>query len=205
MKKLDLRKDLEDLYSPSPKIVAIVDVPKMNFLMVDGSGDPNTSEDYKGAVEALFKVSYVLKFMIKKGGTDMDYAVMPLEGLWWADKVEGFIAANKENWSWTSMIMQPDFITKDRANEAIESVIKKGVVSAQKIRFKAFTEGTCAQIMHIGSFLSEGPSLEKVHKTIQEKGFKLSGKHHEIYLSDYRKVAQERMRTVLRQPFSPNP
>ncbi len=125
MEKIDFKKELKYLYSPTKKEIEIVDVPGMNYLMIEGIGDPNISQDYKEAIEALYSLSYTLKFMIKKGETSVDYGVMPLEGLWWADDMIYFIQGNKEKWKWIAMIMQPPFITKELYEEALKQVIKK--------------------------------------------------------------------------------
>jgi hypothetical protein len=200
MKKIDFKKELKHFYNPSAKEVVIVDVPSMNFLMIDGVGDPNTSQDYKGAAEALFALSYSLKFMIKKGKTAIDYSVMPLEGLWWTDDMVKFNMENKDIWKWTAMIMQPEYVTKDLFGKALEQVAKKKNPAAlSKVRFESFHEGLSAQIMHIGPYSAEGPTIEKIYDFIKGKGYKQEGKHHEIYLSDPRKTAPEKMKTVIRQ------
>jgi len=199
--QIDLRKELKHLYNPSAKEVTIVEVPRMNFLMIDGQGDPNTSQEYKDAVEALFSLSYTLKFMTKKTNA-VDYAVMPLEGLWWVDDMSRFSAKNKNAWKWTSMIMQPEQITKDSVAKALEEIKKKKKLPAlSRIRFESFHEGKSAQILHIGPFSDEGPTIQKIHEIIRKNEGTLEGKHHEIYLNDPRKVAPERMKTILRQPM----
>ncbi len=204
MRKIDFKKELKHLYNP-PKEVVLVDVPEMNFLMIDGAGDPNTAQEYKEAIEALYAVSYALKFMIKKVKTAIDYVVMPLEGLWWTDDMTQFVMENKDIWKWTSMIMQPEYVTKNLFNKALEQVKKKKNPPAlSKIRFEVLNEGLSAQIMHIGPYSAEGPTVEKLHNYIKEKGYTFEGirqKHHEIYLSDPRKAAPEKMRTVIRQPI----
>ena len=202
MTKIDFKKELKHLYKPSAKKVEIVDVPQMNFLMIDGEGDPNTSQEFQDAVEALYSLSYTLKFMIKKGDLKVDFGVMPLEGLWWTDDMSQFSTENKENWKWTLMIMQPEYVTAELFNEALEQVKKKKNPPAlSKVRFEVFSEAKAAQIMHIGPFSEEGPTIKKVHNFIQENGCKLSGKHHEIYLSDIRKAAPEKWKTIIRQPM----
>lgn len=201
MKKIDFKKELKNLYSASVKEAAVVEVPEMNFLMIDGKGDPNTSKDFKEAIEALYPVSYTLKFMIKRGKIAVDYGVMPLEGLWWADDMSKFNPENKNLWKWTVMIMQPKYITEDLVKDALKQVEKKKNPPAlSKLRFENFNEGLSAQMMHIGPYSAEGPNIEKLHKFIKEKGYKLKGKHHEIYLSDVRKSAPEKMKTIIRQP-----
>lgn len=199
--KIDFKRELKPLYNPSSKKVVIVDVPKMSFLMVDGAGDPNNAKEYKDAVEVLFAVSYALKFMIKKR-TAMDYRVLPLEGLWWTDDMTQFSVENKDIWKWTSMIMQPEYVTEDLVGKALEQVEKKKNLSAlSEIRYGSFHEGLSAQIMHIGPYSDEGPTIEKLHDFIRETGHELCGKHHEIYLSDPRRSAPEKMKTVIRQPM----
>ncbi|MFB0551290.1 MAG: GyrI-like domain-containing protein, partial [Nitrososphaeria archaeon] len=178
-----------------------VDVPEMNFLMVDGKGDPNTSQEYKDAIEALYPVSYALKFMVKRR-EGSDYVVMPREGLWWADDVTEFTMENKDAWKWTSMIMQPERVTEDLVQEAFDQVEnKRGPPALSRMRFESFHEGLSAQITHIGPFSAEGPTIEKLHNFIKENGYELRGKHHEIYLSDPRRAKPEKMKTVIRQPI----
>ena len=201
LEKIDMKKELKDLYNPSTKQVTIIEVPKMNFLMIDGLGDPNTSQEYKDAVEALFSLSYTLKFMIKKTKA-VDYAVMPLESLWWVDDMSNFSVRNKDEWNWTSMIMQPEQVTEEFVIKALEDLKKKkNLPGLSKIRFESFNEGKSAQIMYIGPFSEEGHTIQKVHDFINKNEGILDGKHHEIYLSDHRRVAPEKMKTILRQPM----
>jgi hypothetical protein len=201
MTKIDLKKEYKNLYAASARQVVEVDVPEFNFLMIDGMGDPNTAHEYSLAVEALFSVSYKTKFMIKKGSDAIDYAVMPLEGLWWADDMSAFTSNDKSSWKWTMMIMQPAFVTQNMIDEAISEVQKKKSNPAiSELRFQAFTEGRCAQILHIGPFSEEGPSIQRVHNFINEHS-EISGKHHEIYLSDIRRAAPQKWRTIIRQPM----
>ncbi len=202
MAKVDFKKELKHLYNPSPKEPVIVDVPKMNFLMIDGVGDPNTAQEYQDAVEALYSVSYTLKFMVKKGEAAVDYTVMPLEGLWWIDDMTQFSMENKAIWKWTAMIMQPEYVTEVLVDVALREVErKKNPPAVSKIRFESLHEGLSAQIMHIGPYSAEGPTIEKLHNFIREKEYELRGKHHEIYLSDPRRSAPEKMKTVIRQPI----
>jgi len=199
MKKIDLKKELKHLYNP-PKEIVFVDVPEMNFLMIDGSGDPNTSQEYKDAIEALYAVSYTLKFMVKKEN-EVDYAVMPIEGLWWTDPISQFTMENKNIWKWTAMIMQPEYVTEELFNRAVEQVkIKKNLSALSKIELKSLHEGLSVQLMYTGSYSAEGPTIEKLHNFIKENGYELRGKHHEIYLSDPRRSAPEKLKTVIRQP-----
>ncbi|MBA7650222.1 hypothetical protein ES703_58024 [subsurface metagenome] len=202
MEKIDFKKKLKAFYSASAEEPVIVDVPVMNYLMIDGMGDPNKAQEYQEAMEALFSVAYALKFMIKKGELAIDYGVLPLEGLWWADDMSDFIKGNKDKWKWTMMIMQPEYVTVELFNRAIEDVKKKKNPAALYImRFESFTDGLSAQIMHIGPYDTEGPTIEKLHHFIHEKGYKLRGKHREIYLSDVRKAAPEKLKTIIRQPL----
>ncbi len=200
MNKIDFKKDLKHLYQPSAKEVALVEVPAMNFLMIDGQGDPNTSHSYQEAVEALFSVAYAIKFKVKKT-LAIDYGVLPLEGLWWADDMAGFSVDDKSIWKWTMMIMQPDFVSSALVRDTIVEVEKKKELPAlAKLRFAPVNEGKAAQILHIGPFTAEGPTVDKVHAFIAAVG-KLSGKHHEIYLSDIRKADPAKWKTVIRQPL----
>lgn len=200
MTKLDLKRELKSLYSPSRKVVEEAVVPPMNFLMIDGEGDPNTSTAYKDAVEALFSVSYKVKFAIKRQ-SGVDYAVMPLEGLWWADDLSVFERREKRSWKWTMMIMQPPMVTDEAIRAAIEIVKDaKSLASLDALRFESFEEGHCAQILHVGPFSEEGPTIERLHAHIRSSG-ELRGKHHEIYLSDVRRAAPEKWRTIIRQPM----
>lgn len=202
MKKVDLKKELGHLYRPSAKAVVEVEVPTFQFLMIDGEGDPNTSPDYKEAVEALFSVSYTAKFMLKKGAQEIDYAVMPLEGLWWSEDMSAFITNDRSKWKWTMMIMQPHFIEPALIHQAIAEVTrKKAIAAAGKLRLQDFTEGSCAQTLHVGPFSEEGPTIERVHAFIGERSA-LAGKHHEIYLSDIRRADPARWKTIIRQPMA---
>ncbi len=203
MEKIDYKKQLKHLYAPSAKTVELVDVPQMNFLMVDGKGNPNTAKSFKDAIEALYPLSYTLKFTVKKGEKGVDYGVLPLEALWWADDMSAFSKGKKDDWKWTVMIMQPEFITVNMVEAATEEVQRrKKPVSLPLVRFEAFKEGKAAQIMHIGPFSEEGPTIEKVHSFIESAGSRRAGKHHEIYLSDIRRAAPEKWKTIVRQPMS---
>ena len=199
--KLDLKKELKDLYNASRKELAIIDVPPMNFLMIDGAGSPETSPQFQAAVQALYGVSYTLKFMIKKT-QGADYVVMPLEGLWWAEDMEHFSLGNKDQWQWTLMIMQPEYVTEDLVAEAVEQVReKKDSDTVGELRFEGFHEGVSAQIMYVGPYSDEGPTIARLHCFIEENGYSLRGKHHEIYLGDPRRAAPDKLKTILRQPM----
>ncbi len=202
MDKIDFKKEFKELYKASSKEVQIVNVPKLTYLMIDGTGNPNTSQEYKDAVEALFSLSYTVKFMIKKGNMGIDYGVMPLQGLWYHDNMELFSQERKEEWKWTSLIMQPDFVDKELIDEAVEQVKKKkDLPSISKMKFESLEEGVVAQIMHIGPYSEEMPTIEKLHNFIEENGYIKVGNHHEIYLSDPRKAEPENFKTIIRQPI----
>lgn len=199
--KVDLKKELKNLYKPSAKVVSVVDVPPMNYLMVDGSGDPNDSQDFQEAIDALFNVSYTLKFMLKQQGSEIDYTVMPVEGLWWTEGPEGFDMENKDAWKWTLMVAQPGHITKGHVEQAMKQVEeKKAPPALSRVRFESFTEGPSVQIMHIGPYSEEGPTIERLHEFARENGYELTGRHHEIYLGDPRRTAPEKLNTVIRHP-----
>jgi hypothetical protein len=203
MEKIDYKKEYKHLFRPSSKKVEIVEVPKWNYLMIDGEGDPNSSQAFQNAIEALYSLSYTLKFMIKKGEQGIDYGVLPLEGLWWADDMSCFKEGKKDDWKWTLMIMQPESVTDELVKQATDKVKeKKNPASLSLVRFEAFEEGKAAQTMHIGPFSEEGPTIEKVHAFIEERGSRRRGKHHEIYLSDVRRAAPEKWKTVVRQPMT---
>ena len=203
VQKTDLKKELKHLYLPSAKEASIVEVPAFTFLMIDGQGDPNTAPEYAQAVEALFSVSYAVKFMVKKGIQAIDYGVMPLESLWWADDAAPFSVESKESWQWTAMIMQPSFVAGDVIDAALVEVAKKKKLPAlERLRHAPFPEGRCAQILHVGPFAEEGPTVARLHRFIDEQDKKPVGKHHEIYLSDIRKAEPAKWKTVIRQPFA---
>lgn len=199
MDKVDFKKTLKQYYVP-PKEFVIVDVPEMQFVMVDGHGDPNTAQEYQDAVEALYAVAYKIKFISKKT-LEKDYVVPPLEGLWWAEDMGTFLTGEKSQWDWTMMIMTPEWISVEIFDEAVEQVRQaKDPASLDQVRLERYHEGLSVQIMHIGSYDDEGPVLAQMHSDfIPNNGFVENGKHHEIYLSDPRRVAPEKLKTVLRQ------
>ena len=201
MKKIDHRKEMKRWYQPTAQGVAEVDPPKANYLAIDGTGDPNTAPEYTEAVEALFAVSYTIKFMVKKSALAIDYRVMPLEGLWWADDMSTFTNNDKSKWKWTMMIMQPHFVEPAVIQSAIEDVKrKKALPAVERLRLETFTEGLCAQVLHVGPFSDEGPTIRRVHEFIGARAA-LAGKHHEIYLSDVRRAAPAKWKTIVRQPM----
>jgi hypothetical protein len=201
--KLDLKQDLKHFYQPSAKEIVTVDVPSFSFLMIDGAGNPNTAPEYSQAVEALYSAAYTLKFAIKKSELEIDYPVMPLEGLWWAADPDSFSLGRKDDWFWTMMILQPECVTQARVDQALEQVRrKKDVPALSKLRFESFHEGLAAQIMYIGPYAAEGPTIARLHQFIADNGCGLTGKHHEIYLGDPRKSAPDKLKTIIRQPMA---
>ncbi|MFX0021769.1 MAG: GyrI-like domain-containing protein [Candidatus Hermodarchaeota archaeon] len=203
--KVDFKKSMKDFYLPNAKEVVEIDMPEMQFLMIDGMGSPGDSQEYLDALAALYPIAFKTKFLSKAKGKD--YVVPPLEGLWWADDMDDFNEGNRDKWKWTMMIMQPDWITQEMINEAIKNTIEKKPELKEKIaklRLEKYKEGKAAQIMHLGPYSEEGPTIEKIHNFIKAKGGNFDGhnlKHHEIYLSDPRKAKPENMKTVIRQPF----
>ncbi len=204
MQKIDYKKQLHPLYNGKVGELVQVDVPRLQYLMIDGHGDPNTSPEYVAAVETLFPVAYALKFMSKREH-DKDFAVMPLEGLWWSKDMDDFVTGNKSSWEWTMMILQPEWITKDMFLAAVEQVrTKKNPPLLSKIRFETYEEGRSVQVMYVGAYSEEGPTIMKLHEYIHEHGGKLAGdtkRHHEIYLGDPRRTAPDKLKTIIRQPF----
>ncbi|MGD9913977.1 MAG: GyrI-like domain-containing protein [Rhizobiaceae bacterium] len=201
MEKIDFRKALKTLYDPPKGRFVTIEVPSLDYFMVDGAGDPNTAPAYAQAVEALFSASYTLKFMCKKE-LGRDYVVPPLEGLWWADDMHSFITREKGKWSWTMMIMVPDFVGAAMARRAVNAARgKKALPALELLRFERLEEGLCVQTMHVGSYDEEGPVLKALHEEfLPANGLEETGRHHEIYIGDPRKTAPERLKTILRQP-----
>lgn len=200
--KKDYKKEFKGISKP-----VLIDVPAMNFIMVDGFGTPGEAE-YQAAMSALYALSWTIK--MSKMGPDkpegyFEYVVPPLEGLWYAkDKGTLDITTPKSTWYWTSMIRLPEFVTKDFYNWAAEEVgTKKPEVDLSKARFETFKEGLCVQIMHTGSYDDEIPTVEKIHKFMEENNLQQAtdGRHHhEIYLNDPRKTKAENLKTVIRLP-----
>ena len=201
MDKVDFKKAMPKLYYPKNKDWQLVGVPTMNYLMVDGQGNPNTAKEYSEAVEALYSVSYPLKFTSKRT-LSKDYTIPPLEGLWYSDDPSVFAKFEKDKYHWTMMIMQPEWITKDMVLEAIETAKRKKDLSAlSKLRFESFEEGRSLQLLHIGSYDDEAPKLAHLHdEYMPNHKLTFNGHHHEIYLGDPRKSAPEKLKTILRQP-----
>ncbi len=199
--KVDFKRTVPSYRAPRNRF-QVVDVPDMHFLMIDGHGDPNTAPQFGEAVEALYPVAYALKFASKRD-LGCDYVVPPLEGLWWADDMEAFTAArDKSRWDWTLLMMTPGWIDVAMVETAIAAVRDKDDrPRLDYLRFDALSEGRCVQTLHVGSFDDEAEVLARMHhEFIPENGLRMTGTHHEIYLSDPRRTAPERLRTILRQP-----
>ena len=203
MDKLDLKKTLKPVYRASTE-PELVDVPEITFVMVDGAGDPNTSQDFPDAMGLLYGAAYTLKFMLKKRPQNpVDFAMMPPEGLWWCEDRPDFCMENRGKWLWTLMIALPDLITPDDFAEACRQLrAKKNPPGLDRLRLERFREGLCAQVMHLGPYADEPATIARLHAFIAEQGHSLRGKHHEIYFSDPRRAAPEKMKTILRQPVS---
>lgn len=201
MLKIDFKKETPALYRPSAKKFSIVDVPTMTFLMVDGKGNPNTTPAYQDAIATLYPLAYKLKFH-SKNMLGRDYVVPPLEGLWWAEDMTAFTERRLDEWQWTLMIRQPGWISKELFEETRNEIVaNRTSLAVDDVQLATYCEGIAIQIMHIGPYDKEGPTLAQMHNdVIPSKGFKMAGKHHEIYLSDPRRTAPERLRTILRQP-----
>lgn len=200
MDKVDLRKEHRELYAPPREFTRVV-VPPLVYLQIDGEGDPNTAPAYTEAVEALFSLSYAVKFASKKD-LGRDYVVGPLEGLWTAEDPAAFVRRDKDAWSWTLMVLQPDWLTDAFVADVAEvTVRKKGLPALDRVRFATYDEGDAVQVLHVGSYDDEAPTLARLHdEYLPEHGLTFNGPHHEIYLSDVRRTAPEKLRTVLRQP-----
>jgi len=198
--KVDLKKTL-DSYRARQGEFRVFEVPPLPYLMVDGHGDPNTAQEYADALAALYQMAYKLKFASKNEGRD--YVVPPLEALWWAEDMDAFTRArDKSQWDWIAMIMTPDWVTEQMFDEAVSRVgAKDRPASLDKVRLETLAEGTCVQTLHVGSYDDEAPVLEELHERfIPGNGLRMTGKHHEIYLSDPRRVEPAKLRTILRQP-----
>jgi hypothetical protein len=203
MSPADLSRQLKPLYAPSAKHPAIVEVPPLDFLMVDGRGAPE-SEVYAEALGALYSVAYTLKFTLKKVAPERDFKVMPLEGLWWGDVERPTLAElqeQREDWNWRMMIAVPELVTAAEVAAAAEAAARRRPLPAvARLRHERFEEGLAAQIMHVGPYSEEAPTIERLHAWVEEQGYELRGRHHEIYLGDPRRTAPERLKTVIRHP-----
>ncbi|WP_432105642.1 GyrI-like domain-containing protein [Streptomyces sp. bgisy091] len=201
MPPYDVKRDLKRCYAPTNSEWALVDVPAQRFIAVDGRGDPNTDASYTRAVEALYSVAYTLKFTGRRA-LDRDFVVGPLEGLWWADTPEAFTTRAKHTWHWRMLISRPDWITEELVEDARRAALeKKSLPTIGDVRSVSLNEGTSAQCLHIGPYDDEGPALAELHgEYLAAHDLRITGLHHEIYLSDPRRTDPARLRTILRQP-----
>jgi hypothetical protein len=198
--KLDLKKKLKGLYRASAK-AAVVNVPPLNILAVDGYGDPS-GEEFKEAIQVLYPLAYKIKFAAKKAGRD--FGVMPLEGLWWADDMTDFVAGRRNRWRWTLFIVMPDFVKQADLKAASAFLSAKPPAALGRVRLATLKEKMTAQVMYVGPYADEGPTIVNLHTFIKEYGGHFDGQrlhHHEIYLSDARRTAAAKLKTIIRQPF----
>jgi hypothetical protein len=202
MEKIDLKQEFKQYYSPKPGEPELVEPPKMRFVMVDGEGDPNSPE-FQTAVGALYSVMYSLKFARKKAGQEPDFSVGALEGLWSVRGGKMFEVGKRDDWLWTLMIWLPDMIKNEEVAAAVvELKVKKPNPALAKVRVEELNEGRCVQIMHVGPYATEPASVKLMTDFAAAQGLTQSGRHHEVYLSDPRRVEPENMRTILRHPVS---
>lgn len=197
--KTDLKKEIA-AYRARRGVFEVVDVPPLQYLMIDGHGDPN-SASYAEAVSTIFPVAYRLKFLSKRE-LDRDYVVMPLEAQWWAEDMASFTTdRDKSRWDWTALNLVPDWITPEHVEDAISATSDAPAVD--RLRLETLIEGRCVQTLHLGPFDAEGPVLDEMHAAfIPAQGLRMTGRHHEIYLSDLRRTEPSKLRTILRQPVA---
>ena len=207
MDKVDLKKEIRAYSAPRGRF-EIVDVPVLRYLMIDGQGDPNSAAEFADAVSTLYSVAYRLKFFSKRQ-LDRDYVVMPLEALWWSDDMSTFTTSlDKSRWSWTVLNLVPGWITTEQFDEVRRGVeagrgAGGGASALPKLRLADLAEGRCAQTLFVGPYADEGPVLEEMHtRFIPGEGLRMTGLHHEIYLSDPQRTAPEKLKTILRQPVA---
>jgi hypothetical protein len=203
LSNVDLRKIYEEHYKTSKEPV-VVDVPLRPYIMIDGKGDPDTAAAYREALETLYPLAYGLRKAVKDA-TGTAYKVMPLEGLWWLEDMRRFSVEDKSNWLWTAMICLPGDVTEEMVAEVLPAVTaKKKLPSGHLARVERFGDGKAAQILHLGPYSDEAPTIERLHGYIDDEGCKFNGKHHEIYLTDPRKSKPSKNRTIIRQPIRDN-
>lgn len=198
---ISLKQQYHDLFAPPVGRVQEIVVPKFNFAMIDGAGVPETSEQFQHAIQTLYGVSYGLKFARKQAGLEPGYVVAPLEGLWWMASGHAFDLARPDDWRWTLMIMQPEFITRSEFDQAVTKLaIKKPELPLAGLRLEQLDEGRVVQTMHVGPYDAEGPNLQLLADYADAHGYDFAGRHHEIYLGDPRRAKPDKLRTILRRP-----
>jgi hypothetical protein len=202
MSKINFTKEYKQLYQAKPEFTVLT-VPSLRYLMIDGHGDPNSAPQYAESVAALYALSYALKFL-SKNDLNRDYVVPPLEGLWWAEDMSTFVTRQKAQWDWTMMILLPDWISDQHVESVRQQVQrKKNPPRLEQVRAQRYDEGLAVQILHLGSYDDEGPILQQLHQQwLPQNGYREAGKHHEIYLSDPRRVEASALKTILRQPIT---
>jgi hypothetical protein len=199
MEKLDLRQSSPTLYAPPRDDFVLLKVPERTFVKVDGKGDPNTVPEYEQALKWLYGISFWMKGLAKEAGKD--FVVPPLEGLWWADSAKAFTSGRRDKWRWTMMIPLPDLVGRKEFNAALRRNEKKLGTPPDTLRLEPYEEGLSVQILHVGSYADEAPTIKRLHgRFLPDNGLKENGPHHEIYLSDPRRTAPSRLKTILRQP-----
>lgn len=198
--KVDLKKLIPSYTAPRGRF-EIIDLPPLRYLMIDGAGDPNTAQEYADALATLYPTAYALKFFSKRQ-LGRDYTVAPLEALWWADDMATFTTArDKSQWHWTVLNLVPEWLTEEHVSDAAATAAGKGAPLIDRLRLETLDEGLCVQTLHTGSYDDEGPVLQELHDHfVPENGLRLTDRHHEIYLSDPRRTAPEKLKTILRQP-----
>lgn len=202
MAAIDLKKTYQAGYRARVGKPALVEVPARPYLMIDGTGDPNTSEGYREAVAALYAFAYGVRAVIKEEMGDA-YTVMPLEGLWWSDDMRTFSVDDKGSWKWTMMICQPGPATSEMVEKVILRVMgDKGLAAGEQARFERYGDGLAAQVMHVGPYADEAPTIRLLHDFIESEGLMFTGRHHEIYLGDPRRTDPARLKTIIRQPVT---
>jgi len=201
--KIDLIKTMGNLYQQPKKEISVLEIPAMNFLTIQGRGDPNNNEEYSQAVGALYSLAYALKFSVKKSAQAVDFGVMPLEGLWWAEDMRRFNLEDRGDWMWQMLIMQPEYITPDLFARTVEDLRrKKNPPKLDQVKFECVEEGLCTQIFHAGPYgEAERPTIDRLHAFISEQGYERTGKHHEIYLNSPLRSAPDKLKTIIRQPI----
>jgi len=201
--KIDFKKEYKFLFSAAAKAPQKVEVPPFKYLMIDGSGDPNASPEFAEKIQALYGLAYAMKFMLKQDRrAAVDFVVPPLSGLWCAEDSSAFREGRKHEWVWTLMILQPDAVTPELLGMAkAKLAAKKQAPAAGQVRLDMLHEGPAVQILHVGPYSAEGPTITRLHDFMKENGYTFNGRHHEIYLSDPRRCQPEKLKTIIRQPI----
>jgi len=201
MGKFDFKKEYKFLFSASAKQPQLVEVPAFKYLMIDGKGDPNTVPEFAEKIQALYGLAYTMKFMLKLGSPAVDFVVPPLSGLWCAEDITAFREGRKEEWRWTLLILQPEAVTPELLEKAkAKLAAKKPAPFTAQVQLNVLHEGAAVQILHIGPYSAEGPTIARLHDFMKENGYTFNGKHHEIYLGDPRRCEPEKLKTIIRQP-----